>query len=58
VPFLELIVELFNFNIDEIMAKLTQVREKAKREVFEKHLAPHIFKPGQKAVLNKKETIA
>lgn len=47
-PFLELIMELFNFNIDEIMTKIQIVREKAKRENFEKNLAPNMFKPGMK----------
>jgi chromosome partitioning protein len=46
IPFLELLIELFNFNIDEMMAKLKEVREKAKRETFEKYLAPRKFQPG------------
>jgi chromosome partitioning protein len=50
VPFLELIMELFNFNIDEMMAKLKEVREKAKKENFEKNLAPRIYKSGRKAL--------
>lgn len=51
VPFLELLVELFNFNVDAMMIKLKAVREKAKMEVFEKHLAPRMFKPGQKRTI-------
>jgi chromosome partitioning protein len=48
IPFLELLIELFNFNLDEMMAKLVEVREKAKRETFEKYLAPNMFQPGMK----------
>jgi chromosome partitioning protein len=51
VPFLELLVELFNFNVDGMMIKLKDVREKAKREVFEKHLAPRMFRAGQNKTL-------
>jgi chromosome partitioning protein len=48
VPFLELLIELFNFNIDEMIAKLSEVREKAKQETFDKYLAPKKFQPGIK----------
>jgi len=56
-PFLELLVELFNFSVEEMMLKLTDVREKAKKEVFEKHLAPRMFKQGQSKSLGTREEI-
>jgi len=49
VPFLQLIMELFNFGLDDMMEKLKEARDKAKKENYEKNLAPRVFKAGEKA---------